>query len=557
MNFETLLDELLKETFQSSLGFFSPELALSATIVGLLLVRLFNCDRYLPPSWLALIGALVAFLFAATQFVDLRGGELTGVWNSIAYYTNLQTGVTGSTEFFTGLLVYDQLTVFIKLFLLLFLVLVIVLTVLCGIPDQEDGPDFYTLLLGATIGMMIMSSSNHLLMMFLGIEMTSVPSYVMVGFLKGRSKSSEAALKYVVYGAGAAGVMLYGISLLCGLMGTAEMPEIAHRLQLLLADGAGISDATVRTTILAILMIFVGIAFKLSLVPFHFWCPDAFEGASAEVAGFLSVASKGAAFALLVRFVLSFVGDEAGALSQISLFLGLGLGLVAAVSATFGNLAAYTQTNIKRLLAYSTIAHAGYMLMAVSAMVVILNAPAGSGFDATQQKFEAARCVEGLLYYLCVYMFMNLGAFAIVALIRNQIFSEEIKDYAGLAQQSPGLCWAMLICLFSLIGIPPMGGFFAKLMIFASVFQAAQIHWFMWVVFAVGCLNTVLSLFYYLRILKAMFMEEAPEGSRTFKLSAVEGWYLLFVSVPILLLGTLLMNDLSSTTHEIASLLIP
>ncbi len=571
MNFSDLLQGVIDETTQKSLSRFSPELALSATIVALLLSRLFNGDRWVRPYWIALAGSLAAFGFAFLQFLYFQHGNISepsGLVETILKmkyeFLGLPNGAGEAGTFFTGLLVYDQFTVFFKLFLLLFLILMVALTVISGIPDLEDGPDFYTLILGSTIGMMLMASANNLLILFLGIEMTSVPSYVLVGFLKGRRLSSEAALKYVVYGAGAAGVMLYGTSLLAGLLGTADLSEMAVRLRLLFASDSanelaqiGLGDATARTVVLGLMMIMVGLAFKLSLVPFHFWCPDAFEGASAEVAGFLSVASKAAAFALLVRVCLAFVGDGAGALSDIGLHIGIGLGVIAAVSATFGNLAAYAQTNVKRLLAYSTIAHAGYMLMAVAALMVILNGNAPEGF---RRQFEAQRCVEGLLYYLAVYLFMNLGAFAIVAIIRNKIYSEEIADYAGLITQAPIPCVCMLFCLFSLIGMPPFGGFFAKWIVFSSLYQAGTIHWSMWVVLCVAAVNTVFSLFYYLKILKAMFMEPRPEGARSAVIAtnSEASWYVMLVSVPVLLFGVVprLMSGLTQTANHIAELIL-
>ncbi|MBT6154812.1 MAG: NADH-quinone oxidoreductase subunit N [Planctomycetaceae bacterium] len=538
MNFDAILEKLINDTVGQSLGHFSSELALCVTIVGLLLVRLVSLDRWLPTYWVALLGAIAAFGLAACQ---MKQG--------------------GATQFlFTGLLVYDQFGIFFRLFLLLFLVLVIALTVISGIPDNEDGPDFYTLLLGATIGMMLMVSANNLLILFLGIEMTSVPSYVMVGFLKGRKLSSEAALKYVIYGAGIAGVMLYGISLMAGMLGTTDMSLIAERMHLLLspeADGADLSvrsNAMLRTVVLASLLISAGVAFKLSLVPFHFWCPDAFEGAPAEVAGFLSVASKAAAFALLVRFCLALVGKDSGALSEhVYLYLGVGLGVVAAITATFGNLAAYSQTNIKRLLAYSTIAHAGYMLMAVAAMMVLVNS------DVADAKLKAAGALEGLIYYLTVYLFMNLGAFAIVAFIRNQILSEEIKDYAGLGWQAPCLGIGMVFCLFSLVGMPPFGGFFAKLMIFKSLVDAGYANPFMWVVLAIGGLNTVFSLIYYLRVLNAMYIVPRPEGSPRVKFDFLPaGAYVVMVTLPVLLTGFFpyFPDRLSDTASRVANMLI-
>lgn len=538
MSFGTLLNDLIDDTLQSSLCHFSPELALSGTIVVMLLLRLIgSVDRWIPPYFTTLVGALIALGLSGCQLLDLLHGDAM------------------AEEFFTGLLVFDHFGAFVRGLLALFLVLIVALTVLTGIPDREDGPDFYTLMLGSTIGMMIMASANHMLMFFLGIEMASVPGYAMVGFLKGRRDSSEAAFKYVVYGAGAAGVMLYGISLLTGLLGTASLPDMASHLAIVLGDAHGIGSAESRTVLLAVLMVLVGLAFKLSLVPFHFWCPDVFEGASAEVAGFLSVASKGAAFALLVRFCLALVGsDGASANPEIFTGLGIAIGAVAAVTVTFGNLAAYSQNNIKRLLAYSTIAHAGYMLMAVSALVVVRAGGSEiAGFDAD----EAARmCIEGLLFYLFVYLFMNLGAFAVVALIRNQTFSEEIDSFNGIGWQAPALCCCMIVCMFSLVGLPPMGGFWGKLVIFMSLFNSGQVHWFMWLLLVIGGLNTVFSLFYYIRVLKAMFIKERSEELRPVEVPATIGNYALLIALPVLLLGVF-PTWTTSLAQGVATWLIP
>lgn len=545
MNFEELVTALIGDSLRS-VSLFGPELCVVTAIVALLLVRLFEVERFLPASVVARLGTAAGLALACMQFFELEG----------------DTAAQGATEFFTGLLVYDPFTVFFRVFLLLFLLLVIYLTVLTGIPDRDDGPDFYVLLLGATLGMLLMASANHLLIVFLAVEMASVPSYAMVGFLKGRKLSSEAALKYVVYGAGAAGVMLYGISLLAGLLGTAHLPSMAAALTHFGSSApTGIDPAAVRTLALAIVMVLVGLAFKLSLFPFHFWCPDAFEGASAEVGGFLSVASKGAAFALLVRFCLALVGESefaAGHLSPLCMYVGVGLGMVAAVTATFGNLAAYTQTNIKRMLAYSTIAHAGYMLMAVAAMMVILSGPHEAGLTQYQRSQAAAGCVQGLLYYLSAYFFMNLGAFAIVALIRNQSFSEEIADYAGLAKQSTGVAVCMLICLFSLIGLPPLGGFIGKFMIFASLFDAGRYHASMWSVLVIGGLNTVFSLFYYLRVVKCMFLGELPADARTVNIpiASSAGGYVLILTLPVLALGVF-VEPVSRVARDVAVRLFP
>jgi len=573
---------------QYALLLFRPELAVVGTILALLFVRLFGVDRWLPGKLIAMLGATAALALATHQYVryDLydaypetrmeQAHDNIPRWQAALDASKLKTGAEAQAEtarlqrsltraqgeaqawqyivqhegksFFSGLLTFDSLTVFFRIFLLMFLMFVVYLTTISGIPDEEDSPDFFVLMFGATLGMLLMASANHLLMVFLAIEMSSVPSYAMVGFLKGRRKSSEAALKYVVYGAGAAGVMLYGISLLAGLLGTAHFPPMVPAIMEFGRVHTDLgTDAALRTLVMAVIMIFVGIAFKLSIFPFHFWAPDAFEGAAAEVGGFLSVASKAAAFAVLLRICLVLLGAALPpALASLFLYMGVGLGLVAAGSATFGNLAAYSQTNIKRMLAYSTIAHAGYMLMSVSALLVILTGPGGN-------RDQAAACVAALLYYLVAYFFMNLGAFAVVALVRNQSFSEQISDLSGLVKRSPTLAVALAVCLCSLIGLPPFGGFMGKILVFYNVVTAANQHPVMWFVVVVGVMNTVFSLFYYMRVLKVMFIDAPIEGSREINatLFSDSGRYALLTSLPVLALG-ILVDPVLRFTQDIA-----
>lgn len=529
MLFNDLINSLITDTTQS-IPRFGVELCLSATIVLMLLMRLSGLDRLIPACLTATVGALVATFLAYKQFDALHAND-----------------AVVTTKLFTGLLVHDSFTVYFRGFLGLFLLLTVALTSLTGIPDEEDSPDFYSLLFGATIGMMLMASANNLLMLFIGVEMASVPSYAMVGFLKGRKPSSEAALKYVVYGAGAAGVMLYGISLVGGVLGTTDMSMLSQRLAEAAAGGSGgLKDPEVRTVALGTMLVMVGLAFKLSLVPFHFWCPDAFEGASAEVAGFLSVASKAGAFGLLVRFCLALSGAKGTESLMIS--FGLGLGFIACLTTTFGNLAAYTQTNLKRLLAYSTIAHAGYMVMAVAALLVLKNSP-----QAATLTENINQSIEGLLYYLVVYLFMNLGAFAVIAIARNYTFSEEVDSFKGLISQSPTLCIVMLICMFSLVGMPPFGGFVGKLFIFASAFKAGEVHGFMYVVVAFGALNTVFSLVYYIRVLRTMFLEARPADARPVpvRLASWESAFVVTLAVFVLLLG-ILPHMMSQTANDAA-----
>lgn len=526
---------------ESSLKLFLPEIVLCLTILVMLTLRVSDLMRRIFPTWiLALAGAMLALAAADPWEALAPGAEIA------------------RQEIFTGMLVYDPFTVFFRGLLLLFTILFVILTKLTKIVDEEDSADFHTLVLGAILGMCLMASANHLLIVFLAVEMASVPSYVLAGFLKGRRVSSEASIKYAIYGAGTAGIMLYGISLVAGIVGSAHLPTIAMRL----AEGHA-ADAPV-VLMLGGLMIMVGLAFKLSAVPFHFWCPDVFEGASAEVNAFLSVASKAAALALLVRVAVGLVNPPAPApaleepaktaavqpaeatvvvqfvaasgeaanetatvdgysIQKIREFIAYVIAVIAAVTCTFGNLAAYGQTNIKRLLAYSTIAHAGYMMMAVAAGVWMISGNPGGA--------EAA--FASLLLYAAIYLFMNLGAFAIVAFLRNAMGSEEIKDYAGLIRTSPGVVVCLSAILFSLIGLPPLAGFLGKLLIFAGLVDAG-----MYTLLVIGGLNTAISLFFYLRVVKVMTFEPEPEdrGPVSFAMLSIPGIYVAIITAPVLLL---------------------
>lgn len=551
MNFYELIQKLLPATGDSCRG-FKPELTLCVTIVLMLLARLPSWGRKLNAACIAFPGVLVALYFAAP-------------WSNLMGQPDELLKTTGRYELFDGMLVYDQWTVYFRSVLLLFAALFVVFTQISGIPDREDGPDFYTLILGGTLGMCVMASANHLLTVFLGVEMASVPSYVLAGMLKGRRKSSEAALKYSVYGAGTSGVMLYGISLLAGALGTCHLPTMALQLATLSPD-----LLAERQVVLMFggLFVMVGLAFKLSAVPFHFWCPDVFEGASAEVNAFLSVASKAAALALLVRVALGFshvpysaegpspkavsytvayravdhedaedavsqeadaiiAGDHNAALAPVRHYVVGLISLLAAITCTFGNLTAYAQTNIKRLLAYSTIAHAGYMMMPVAAAVAL------SG----DRPEEAERALGALAVYVGVYLFMNLGAFAVVAFLRNAMRSEEIADYAGLIRRCPGVTILFSIILFSLIGLPPLAGFVGKFLAFAALANAQQPV--LYALFVIGGLNTALSLFYYLRVVKLMTMEPEPSDRLPFelRLASFAGAFLVLVTAPVVGLG--------------------
>ncbi|MGO8748588.1 MAG: NADH-quinone oxidoreductase subunit N [Thermoguttaceae bacterium] len=553
MNFFDLIQHASADTW-ASMAPFGAELALSATIVVILLAKTVAGHRA-DARYLMFAGSLAALALAIP-------------WDGFA-----ETGPAARTAIFSGMLVHDPFAVYMRVLILLFAVLFALFTWISGVPRRDESADFFVLALSATVGMCLMVSANHMLVVFLGIEMASVPSYALAGILKTRRTSSEAALKFAVFGAATAGVMLYGISLLAGALGSAHLPTMAVQLAGVLQSGeTGRSLALV----LGGLMILVGLAFKLSAVPFHFWAPDVFEGSSAEVGAFLSVASKAAAIGLLVRLVIGFgyidrsarierpspiesvdvrstgfsrnpgemppkggttntafltaggMTRDAGtdSLDPARTYMAGLIALLAAVTCTFGNLAAYGQTNMKRLLAYSTIAHAGYMMMPVAAAAAL----AGSDPQG------AAAAVAGVAFYATIYLFMNLGAFAVTAFLRNATGSEEIADYAGLVRRSPGLTVCMIVILFSLVGLPPLAGFAAKFTIFASLVHP-QLLWLIGLL-VIGVLNTVLSLFYYLRIVKVMAFSPEPEGrpAAVIPLASPAGLYCLAVTVPLLVL---------------------
>jgi NADH-quinone oxidoreductase subunit N len=520
----------LQETLGRDLVAFLPELVLCGAIVLMLLLRLVPRFDRKNLGWVALVLTVYAFYVSLSQWL---GGD--------PYDPRPAADGSGSLNLFSGLLIYDNFTIFLRLFLFSFTALIIWLCLMTGIPDVEDSADFFCLLLGATVGMSLMASANHLMMVFIGVEMASLPSYALSGFLKGRRRSSEAALKYVVYGGGSAGIMLYGISLIAGKYGTAYLPDLV-----------GFMAAEPRIDLIIVLgtlFILVGVAFKLAAVPFHFWCPDVFEGAAAEVAAFLSVASKGAAIALLARLALG-LGGLAGFHPSVSVawenavpYLVPTLAVFAVITVTFGNLAAYAQTNLKRLLAYSTIAHAGFMMLGLATLTR-----------------EGASAV---LFYLIAYLFMNLGAFAVVAFLRNLTGSEDLQDFRGLVQRAPLLVVTLGVFLLSLLGMPPLAGFAAKFQIFSVLFDAAGhyanmsqpgLSYTMYALLVVGGVNTVLSLVYYVKVLKVMCLErslEEVEGRppRTLDVPLLPNLYAALLALAIFVIG-IAWNPLSAASDK-------
>lgn len=368
-----------------------------------------------------------------------------------------------------------------------------------GWKQIEKRGEFYVLLVLSTLGMTLMGAAGDLIMLFLAIETASIPLYVMAGFMTGDDKSTESGFKYLLFGALTSSVMVYGFSLLYGFGGTTDIYK--------LATAVGTGELPVLGLLGALVLTLAGFGFKIAAVPFHFWAPDVYEGAPTPVTAFLSTASKAAGFAVVARFMLAAFPAEV--LPQ-----GLSvIALISVLSMTLGNAAALSQKNIKRMLAYSSIAHAGYVLMGVAAASLL--------------------GVTSVVYYLAVYLVTNLAAFGVVIIFFNTVGSDEIKDYAGLSRRSPALALALMLAFLSLAGVPPLGGFFAKILVFAAAVEAGLI----WLAIA-GVLNAILGLYYYLMVLKVIYLDRSENDNQPVAVARPHGIALVVCLLLVVFLGT-------------------
>ncbi|MBN2550976.1 MAG: NADH-quinone oxidoreductase subunit N [Anaerolineales bacterium] len=333
---------------------------------------------------------------------------------------------------------------------------------------------FYVLMLISAIGMSFMASATNLIMLYLAIETTSIPLYILAGFFTGDEKSTESGFKYLLFGALTSTIMLYGFSLLYGFAGTTDLAEIY----------TGLSQGQVPLVVIlgSLLLVLVGFGFKISAVPFHFWAPDVYEGAPTPVAGFLSTASKAAGFAVLIRVFLT-------VFPQVIPLWGPILAALSVATMTLGNLIALTQRNIKRLLAYSSIAHAGYALIGFVSMSAL-------GLTST-------------VFYLIAYLVTNLAAFGVVAAFGRIAGSDDVTAYYGMSRRAPGLALVMMVAFLSLAGMPPLGGFVTKVLVFAAAIQSGLI----WLA-VLGVLNSIVGLYYYLTVLKYVYLYRAEQAGR-------------------------------------------
>jgi len=477
-------------SFLASLEYIKPELIITVLLFLVILFDLFYSDNVIIP-YLSLIGILVSLAYVITDF-----------------HVKEPAFTLSSSK--APLLGIDPIGAFFKIIVLLSSVFVLISTILSTEVEKLKvrRGEFYTLILGMILGMMFLVSAVDLIMIYVAVELMSLSSYVLAGFIRLRDRSGEAGLKYVIYGSVSSGIMLFGISLLYGITGSTNLIEINNYL--------AIQDVNYLTLALTIIMIFVGIGFKISAVPFHFWTPDVYEGAPITITSFLSVASKAAGFMFLIRFIFTgFVNGtiKIGYWNVLPVFdWQMFLIIIGISTMTVGNFSALWQDNLKRMLAYSSIAHAGYMLVGIAVL-------SNQGLLA-------------VMIYLFVYLFMNLGAFLVVMLFADKLKSENIDDFKGLGFTSPFLAFALSIFLISLTGLPPTAGFITKLYLFFALVDANLLY-----VAVVALLNTVVSLYFYVRVLKHMYLSKPTENTPKVQTSFSVNLLLVILMFPIILFG--------------------
>src|ERR1700682_6271440 len=440
-----------------------PVILLTLFALGILLL-----DLMLPVQWKRVnaVTALVGILFSAAGVVKIQ----------LALNA---AGVPGESAFLNSMVV-DRFTIYFWYLFLAGAAISVLMSVRYLEIEHENHGEFYALLLFSVVGMMCMAAGFDVVLIFIGLELMAISTYVLVGFLRTDRRSNEAALKYLLLGAFSSGIFAYGLSLFYGLTGSTNLGVIASQLSRILAK-----DPHNPIAIVALLTTATGLLFKIAAVPFHQWAPDAYEGAPTSITGFMSVAVKAAGWGMLLRILIW------GLLPMRSVWVPL-LVFVSIATMTGANFAALTQTNTKRLLAYSSIAHVGYMLLGL-----IAGTPTQLNADG----------LKGILIYLLAYTFMNLGAFAVITSLRHRnVIGDELDDLNGLYSRAPVEAVLMLIFLLSLAGIPPLAGFFGLYFIFPSLIETGH-----YALASLGVLYSVFGLYYYLKMANAMFMGQPEE----------------------------------------------
>ncbi|HRE47146.1 MAG TPA: NADH-quinone oxidoreductase subunit N [Aggregatilineales bacterium] len=379
--------------------------------------------------------------------------------------------------------------------------------------------EFYAILVVATLGGCLMAGAADLIMAFIALETLSVSLYILAGFLTNSARSAEAGIKYFLFGAFTSAVMLYGFSLLYGFTGSTNFYAIGGQIAAIFSRAS--DPAATLPLILAMIMILVGFGFKISAVPFHFWTPDVYEGAPTPVTAYISVASKAASFALMARFfIIVFQGNDP------TRFWVQIIAILAVVTMTVGNLFALVQKNIKRLIAYSSIAQAGYALIGVAAVAGQPGSAPGAGIAA-------------LGFYMAMYILTNLAAFGVIIVVSKVKDSEMIADFAGLSRRNLGLALVLTIALLSLAGIPPAAGFFGKFFLFKAAVDS-NLTWLA----VVGILNAMIALYYYIIVIKVLFVDAGVDEDKPITVSPPYVWALSIATILVILLGTFLATPI-------------
>ncbi len=530
-----------------SMGKFIPELILTAgflfAIILDLLIKQKNAKKLV--GYFAFIVLAAAFAMSWDQLAYFHGeikdipkwagGKMIFPYSQTLPAPQLISPTEGFFAPFS-MVVVDNLSVIFKMIISLAGMFVVGMSLLSREVEERGSRngEFFSLLLAMTLGMFLMPASMDLLMMYISLELVSITSYIMAGFMKDSPRSTEASMKYVLFGAFSSGLMIYGFSILYGLTGSTNIMAIKAVLETQFIAGS-VNTVALWT---AVILSLVGMGYKISAAPFHFWTPDVYEGAPIPVTALLSVASKAGGFGLLMRFLFFAIPSNAETM-QPYLNWPIVLAVMSALTMTLGNFAALRQSNVKRMLAYSTIAHAGYMMVAlvsVGAFQRLIGQDPGSPSNAG---------ITAILIYLISYLFTNLGAFYIIMLIANKINSEELEDYKGFAKRSPLLAVSLSLFLVSLTGIPLTVGFIGKFYIFISILKQPQ---YLWLV-VVMALNSVVSLYYYVRVMQSMFIKQAdaqtapllgameiqPDG--TLRYSMMSKIFIFVFLIPTILFG--------------------
>lgn len=425
-----------------SLKYFLPETILTCFAVTALILGLFVKKRT-TLGLFCLLGILCAILFMPQSY-------------------------QATSPLFSNMLLNDSFSEFFKEITLLVIGLVILISMGYRVFSDEDAGEYYFLLMTVSVAMMIAASSNNLMMIYIALEAVSLISYILVAFLKRSSLSSEGGLKYFLFGALATGVMLYGISFIYGLFGTTDLAGITT----VLAAG----EVNAFAAMIALILILAGLSFKCALFPFHMWVPDAYQGAPTPITAFISAGPKAIGFAVLIRIFLKNFFPLFPNWSEL-------VSVIAIITMTAGNILALNQEDIKRMLGYSSIAQAGYILI---------------GFVV-----GTALGIQGVMFYILAYVLMNLGAFGCVVLVSNAIRSDYIEEYSGLSRRESVLAFLLAMFLLSLAGIPPLAGFFGKFLVFAAAIKSKY-----YLLAIVGVANSVLALYYYVKVIKFMYLGE-------------------------------------------------